>query len=63
MSTKCPMCGSEDQTAFTKPPYKEPPAHTTEVHGCIDCPCVWFEFHDQQDWINLGDALGLHQAE
>lgn len=58
---KCPMCleaTMEDKSIGDV--YK---ATGTEIYICPVCPCVVFEYHNQQNWMDVGCALGLEQVE
>lgn len=61
MKDKCPMCGSTDHKDISVGDiYK---GIGTEIHACQPCPCVWFEFHNQRNWMDVGEALELGQVE
>lgn len=58
---KCPMCleaTMEDKSIGDV--YK---GTGTEIHICPACPCVVFEYHNQQNWMDVGEAVGLSQVE
>lgn len=51
----CPMCGSKYINNLSL-------GHT-EVKSCEDCPCVWFEYVDYSNIMELATALGHGQVE
>lgn len=53
--TVCPMCGGKDSLSVT---FEDASGDTLrEVHICQPCPCVWFDYHSQEDIDRLNKAL------